>query len=47
VETRLKEEVLGVLAERKSAPEFFRVFTISVKLTNLELEEIVIEECWL
>jgi hypothetical protein len=34
----LKKEVLGALAEWKSALEFFRVFTISTKVTNLALE---------
>jgi len=35
---RPKEEVLGALAERKSAPKFFRVFAMSMKVTDLALE---------
>jgi hypothetical protein len=39
VETRLEEEGLGVLAEQKLAPEFFRVFAMFVKVMDLGLEE--------
>jgi hypothetical protein len=35
----LEEEELGALAEQKSAPEFFRVFTMSVKLTDFAADE--------
>jgi N-acetylmuramic acid 6-phosphate (MurNAc-6-P) etherase len=50
VETRPEEEVLAVLAGRKSAPEFFRVFAMSAKVTDLGAEEEDpedLEECWL
>jgi hypothetical protein len=33
-----KEEGLGALVERKSTPEFFRVFAMSIKVTDLGLE---------
>ena len=36
---RLKEGVLGVLAEQKSALEFFRVFAMFAKLTDFVAEE--------
>jgi hypothetical protein len=39
-----EEEELGTLAEYKSAPEFFRVFAISAKLTDFAEGAV---ECWL
>ena len=47
VETHSEEEVLAVLAGRKSAPEFFRVFIMSAKVMDLGAEEEELEECWL
>ncbi len=47
VEPRPEEEGLGALAERKSAPEFFRVCTISVKLTDFTADEGGTVEYWL
>ena len=43
----LKEGVLSVLAKRKSAFEFFKVFAMSAKLTNFVAEEKGIVEYWL
>jgi hypothetical protein len=43
----LEEEELSALAEWKSTPEFFRVFTMSVKLTNFTADEEGVVECWL
>ena len=43
----LEEEELGALAERKSAPEFFRVFAMSAKLTDFVADEEGVVECWL
>jgi hypothetical protein len=43
----LEEEELGALAERKSAPEFFRVFAMSAKLTDFAADEGGAVECWL
>jgi hypothetical protein len=46
----LEEEVLSALTERKSAFEFFKVFAISMKVTDLALEldeDIDIELDWL
>ena len=42
-----EEEELGALAECKSAPEFFRVFAISAKLTDFAADEGGAVECWL
>src|SRR5271169_4538778 len=42
-----EEEVSDALAERKSAPEFFRVFAISAKLTDFAVDGGVAIECWL
>jgi hypothetical protein len=47
METHLEEEVPAVLVGRKSAPKFFRVFTMSAKVTDLGAEEEDLEECWL
>jgi hypothetical protein len=44
---RPEEGVLGVLAERKSTPEFFRVFAMSAKLTDFVAEEGGAVEYWL
>jgi hypothetical protein len=44
---RLEEEELGVLTEWKSVPEFFRVFTMSTKLTNFAVDKEGVVECWL
>jgi hypothetical protein len=38
VEPRPDKEGLGALVKRKSAPKFFRVFTISIKVIDLGLE---------
>ena len=38
VDPRPEEEGPGALVERKSAPEFFRVFTMSAKVTDLRPE---------
>ena len=46
VALRPEEEGLGALAERKSAPEFFRVFAMSAKLTDLADGGDAVE-CWL
>jgi hypothetical protein len=43
----LEEEELGALTERKSAPEFFRVFAMSTKLTNFAADKEGVVECWL
>ena len=45
VAPRLEEEELGALAERKSTPEFFRVFTMSMKLTDFAVDEEGVVEC--
>jgi hypothetical protein len=45
VAPHLEEEELGALAERKSAPEFFRVFTMSTKLTDFAVDEEGVVEC--
>ena len=42
-----EEEELGALAEWKSAPEFFRVFAMSAKLTDFAADEEGVVECWL
>jgi hypothetical protein len=42
-----EEEELSALAERKSAPEFFRVFAMSAKLTDFGADEEGVVECWL
>ena len=47
VAPRPEEEELGALAERKSAPEFFRVFAMSAKLTDFAADEEGVVECWL
>ena len=47
VGTLLEEEELGALAVWKSAPEFFRVFAISAKLTDFAAAEEGAVECWL
>ncbi len=47
VAPRLEEEGPGALAERKTAPEFFRVFAMSTKLTNFAVDEEGAVECWL
>jgi hypothetical protein len=47
VALRPEEEELGALAERKSAPEFFRVFAMSAKLTDFAVGEGGAVECWL
>ena len=41
----LEEEELGALVERKSAPKFFRVFAMSVKLTNFAADKEGVVEC--
>jgi hypothetical protein len=41
----LEEEELGALAERKSAPEFFRVFAMSTKLTDFTADKGRAVEC--
>ena len=41
----LEEEELGALVEWKSTPKFFRVFTMSIKLTNFVVDEEGIVEC--
>ena len=38
MDPRPEEEGPGALVERKSAPKFFRVFTMSAKVTDLEPE---------
>jgi hypothetical protein len=43
----LEEEELGVLAEWKSTPKFFRVFAMSTKLTDFVVDEEGVVECWL
>ena len=47
VTPRPEEEGLGALAERKSAPEFFRVCAMSAKLTDFAADEGGAVECWL
>jgi hypothetical protein len=47
VGARPEEEVLFVFALRKSAPEFFRVFATSAKLTDFEAEDDGPPESWL
>jgi hypothetical protein len=42
-----EEEVLDTLAKRKFAPEFFKVFAISAKLTDFVVDKGVAIECWL
>ena len=43
----LEEEELGALVEWKSTPEFFRVFTMSTKLTDFVVDKEGVVECWL
>lgn len=40
-----EEEELGALAEWKSAPEFFRVFAMSAKLTDFTVDKEGVVEC--
>jgi hypothetical protein len=42
-----EEEELGALSEQKSAPEFFRVFAISAKLTDFAADKGGTVEYWL
>ena len=47
VAPHLEEEELSALVERKSTPEFFRVFAMSAKLTDFGVDEEGVVECWL
>ena len=43
----LEEEELDALVGWKSTPKLFRVFTMSIKLTNFVVDEEGVVECWL